>query len=323
MRRALLLILLSAAVAAGAVGLASQRDLRAINARLADSAELAETAAGPVAFATGGAGPPVLAIHGAGGGHDQGRLLAKAFLPEGYRWIAPSRFGYPGAPMPADASTAAQADAFAGLLDALGHDRVTILAMSGGVPPALQLALRHPDRTQSLILLSLAPYAPLTAEEQALPVPLWLYDALFATDLPLWAILRFAPRRLAPMFDARDDLTDRMTGHEAEFLDAMIASFLPVTARRAGLANEGAAIDPEAAINPAAIAAPVLILHARDDRITPVSTATFTAEHIAGAETHLFDTGGHLLLGHHDTARSTIAEFLETNAARDPEPTEP
>ncbi len=315
-RCALLLILLAAALAASAALFVYQRDMRAIHGRLAAGAELAETAFGPVAFATGGDGAPVLAIHGAGGGHDQGRLLAEAFLPEGYRWIAPSRFGYPGSPLPADPSTAAQADAFAALLDALGHDRVTVLGMSGGVPPALQFALRHPDRTHALILLSLAPYAPLTAEEQALPVPLWLYDALFASDLPLWAILRLAPRRLAPMFDARDDLTHRMTAREAEFLDAMIASFLPVTARRAGLANEGAAIDPDAAIDPGAIAVPVLILHARDDRITPVSTAIFTAERIAGAETHLFDTGGHLLLGRHETVRRLVAEFLETHAAR-------
>ncbi len=123
--------------------------------------------------------------------------------------------------------------------------RVTLLAMSGGVPPALQFALRHPDRTDGLILLSLAPYAPLTAEEQALPVPLWLYDALFASDFPLWAMLRLSPRSLAPMFDARDDLTAQMTVAEATFLDAMIAAFLPVTLRRAGLANEGAAIDPQ------------------------------------------------------------------------------
>ena len=115
------------------------------------------TGFGPVAHATGGAGAPVLAIHGAGGRHDQGRLLARAFLPEGFSWVAPSRFGYPGSPMPDDASTAVQADAFTALLDALGQDRVSGIAMSGGAPPALQLALCHPERVQALILLSLAP----------------------------------------------------------------------------------------------------------------------------------------------------------------------
>jgi hypothetical protein len=46
------------------------------------------------------------------------------------------------------------------------------------------------ERMAGLILLSLALYAPLTAEEQELPVPLWLYDALFASDFPLWAVQR-------------------------------------------------------------------------------------------------------------------------------------
>lgn len=310
MRRALLVLALGLVVVLVATGIAFQRDLRALNARLAASATIAQTALGPVAHESGGAGAPVLAIHGAGGGHDQGRLLARAFLPDGYRWIAPSRFGYPGSPMPADPSTAAQADAFAALLDTLGIDRVTLIAMSGGVPPALQFAVRHPGRTRALILLSLAPYAPLSAADQSLPVPLWLYDALFATDLPLWALLRLSPRALAPVFDARPELTARMTGDEGAFLDAMIDAFLPVTLRSAGLTNEGAAIDPAAALDPAAITVPVLIVHAADDRITPVSTAGFTAARLPGAEVLLFDTGGHLLLGHHAEVRQRIAAFL-------------
>ena len=312
-RRAVWLVLLALAMGAGAVGLIWQRDMRAIEAQLADGARVIETRFGPVAYAEGGQGAPVLAIHGAGGGHDQGALLARAFLPEGTRWIAPSRFGYPGSPMPATPSTAAQADAFAELLDALGIERASLLAMSGGVPPALQFALRHPDRVQALILLSLAPYAPLTAEEQELPIPIWLYDALFATDLPLWALLRLSPRALAPIFDARPELTAQMAATEATFLDAMIAAFLPVTQRRAGLANEGAAIDPAFAIDPAQVRAPTLIAHARDDRLTPVATAQFMARGIPGAETLIFDTGGHLLLGHHQEVRQRVAEFLATH----------
>ncbi|MCC5993478.1 MAG: alpha/beta hydrolase [Rhodobacteraceae bacterium] len=310
MRRARWPLLLVIGAALASLGWVYLRDMRAIAAQLADNARVIETNLGPVAYATGGQGVPVLAIHGAGGGHDQGRLLARAFLPDGYRWIAPSRFGYPGSPMPDEPSTAAQADAFAKLLDGLGIERVTIIAMSGGVPPALQLALRHPDRVQALVLLSLAPYAPLTAEEQELPVPIWLYDALFATDLPLWVLTRLAPGTLAPIFDARPELTVQMSASEADFLDAMIAAFLPVTQRRAGLANEGAAIDPAHPIDPTQVGAPVLIVHAGDDRLTPVATARFTAEGIPGAEALIFDTGGHLLLGHHTEVRQRIAAFL-------------
>lgn len=313
------LTLLGLALVATAVWLVHRHDLNAVQTRLAAAASVAATPLGPVAFQAGGTGPPVLAIHGAGGGHDQGRLLAEAFLPAGHRWIAPSRFGYPGSPLPADPSTAAQADAFAAMLDALAIGRVTLLAMSGGGPPALQFALRHPDRTEALILLSLAPYAPLTADEQDPPVPIWLYRGLFASDVPLWAVVRAAPRSLAPIFDARTDLTPQMTPEEAAFLDAMIAAFLPVTRRSAGLANEGAAIDPTAAIDPAAIEVPVLIVHARDDRLTPVSTALYTAGRIPGAETLLPDSGGHLLLGHHAAVRQRIAGFLDRPLPDEPQ----
>lgn len=312
-RHALWLVLMAVILGGGALGWVWARDMRAIEARLADGTRVIQTRFGPVAYAEGGQGAPVLAIHGAGGGHDQGALMARAFLPQGYRWIAPSRFGYPGSSLPADPSTVTQADALAALLDGLGIDRVTVLAMSGGVPPALQFALRHPGRTQALILLSLAPYAPLTAEEQALPIPIWLYDALFATDLPLWAVVSLSPRALAPIFDARSELTARMTAAEGAFLDAMIAAFLPVTQRRAGLANEGAAIDPAHPIHPSAIRAPALVVHASDDRLTPVATARFTAEGIVGAETLIFDTGGHLLLGHHAEVQQRIAEFLASH----------
>jgi len=309
-RRTWRILLLVIGAALAFVGWQYQRDMRATEAQLAGSARVIQTGFGPVAFSEGREGATVLAIHGAGGGHDQGALLARAFLPDGTRWIAPSRFGYLGSSLPADLSIAAQADAFAELLDGLGIERVTVIAMSGGVPPTLQFAIRHPERTQALVLLSLAPYAPLTAEEQDLPVPIWLYDALFATDLPLWAVLRLSPRALAPIFDARPELTAQMTANEAAFLDAMIAAFLPVTQRRAGLANEGAAIDPAHPIDPGAIRAPVLIVHARDDRLTPVATAHFTAKGIPGAEALIFDTGGHLLLGHHAEVRERIAAFL-------------
>ncbi|TVP68905.1 MAG: alpha/beta hydrolase [Rhodobacteraceae bacterium] len=312
--RWLILLALALALVAGAVGLVWKRDMREIEVHLAGSARVIQTRFGPVAYAEAGQGTPVLAIHGAGGGHDQGAILAQAFLPEGTRWIAPSRFGYPGSGLPADPSTAAQADAFAELLDALGIDRVTVIAMSGGAPPALQFALRHPGRVQALILMSLAPYAPLDAEGQELPVPIWLYDALFATDLPLWVVLRLSPRALASIFDARPELTAGMTATEAAFLDAMIVAFLPVTLRRAGLANEGAAIDPAYPIDRATIRVPALLVHARDDRLTPFSTATSTAEGIAGAETLFVEAGGHLLLGHHDAVRQRISEFLAVNA---------
>jgi len=74
--------------------------------------------------------------------------------------------------------------------------------------------------------------------------------------------------------------------------------------RRARLSNEGAAIDP------AQIAEPVLIVHARDDWNTPFSAAAFTVERIPEARFLALETGGYLLLGRHAEVRQRIASFL-------------
>ena len=87
--------------------------------RVASGSLMADTRCGPIEYASVGEGLPVLLVHGAGGGFDQGLDLGGPLSPHGFRVIAMSRFGYLRTPLPADASAAAQADAHAALLDAL------------------------------------------------------------------------------------------------------------------------------------------------------------------------------------------------------------
>ncbi len=83
---------------------------------------------GTVEYAERGSGEPPLAMHGFFGGCDEA-LLSLRGLAAGRRVIAPSRFGYLGSSMPAGATVAAQADAFAALLDGLGMDRLDVAAI--------------------------------------------------------------------------------------------------------------------------------------------------------------------------------------------------
>jgi pimeloyl-ACP methyl ester carboxylesterase len=317
-------IQLAVAVAALGLGLAMAwvytRDMRATEARLAAGSRLVETARGPVEVAIRGEGPPVLVLHGAGGGYDQGELLVDAFGPPGFRWIVVSRFGYLRSPLPADASTLAQADTLAALLDALGEERASILAMSGGVPPALQFATYHPERTTALVLISSAPFTPFGLGEQDLPLPGWAYRALFATNLPYWLLQHTARWALAPVYDAPRALRAGLSGDESAFLDSLIDGFLPVTARLPGLGNEAAAIDPAAAYAPESIRAPSLVIHARDDAINHFAIGARLGETIPQAEFLSLPGGGHLLLGHHAEVRERMAAFLfeQARAASDP-----
>jgi 2-hydroxy-6-oxonona-2,4-dienedioate hydrolase len=293
-----------------ATSVACQRDIARIRTGLALASSLVDTRHGPMEVATTGDGTPVLLLHGAGGGYDQALLLAQMFGPPGHRWIAVSRFGYLRSALPADASTKAQAEALRDILDAQGIDRTGILAMSGGVPPALQLAALAPDRITGLALLSSAPFTPLTAEAQDLPMPGWAYQALFSSDFPIWAILHTAPGLLDPAFDVTPALRAIITPKDATAVAALVQTFLPVTDRLSGLANEGAAIDPAATYPLDQITTPTLIVHARDDGINPFPIAEFLARSLPKARFLPLETGGHLLLGHKAEITTAIAETL-------------
>ena len=299
-----------AIVTVEAIYIAYSRDMRIIRERMSTESQVIQTKHGLVEFITWGNGPAVLVVHGAGGGYDQGISIAKAFGGEGFRWIVPSRFGYLRTPLPADASTTAQADAFADLLDDLGIDRVAILAMSGGVPPSLQFALRYPERTSALALLSSAPYTPLTASEQKLPVPTWIYHALFCSDIPYWVLAKVARSRLETIFDVKPNLRSALTPEEKAFVADMVDAFEPVTKRTDGLWNEGAAINPQTHYPLEVITAPTLVIHSRDDGINPFIFGEYTAQSIRNAEFMPLTTGGHLLLGHQAEVEASVNMFL-------------
>jgi pimeloyl-ACP methyl ester carboxylesterase len=183
-----------------------RQDIRRAYERISAGSELAATSCGAIEYAVAGAGVPLLSIHGAGGGFDQGLDLAEPLVNDGFRIIAVSRFGYLRTPLPADASAAAQADAHACLLDALGVERAAILGTSAGGPSALQFALRHPDRTAALALLVPAAYAPRPNAAPAVRTPrgtLLLFDTALRSDFLFWAMRRIAHdafvRRRSPL----------------------------------------------------------------------------------------------------------------------------
>lgn len=270
----------------------------------------AETGEGLVEYAVAGDGPPLLVVHGAGGGFDQGLLFAEAFVGKGYRAIAPSRFGYLGSPLPTDASTSAQADTFAAFLDHFGLDRVHVMGVSGGAPPALQLASRHPERVNSLVLVSPAAFTPHDAPDGERPIPAWVYEALFGSDTVYWTLSRLAPGRLREAYDARAELLVGLPDEERRRVDRIVESFLPASRRIEGIGNEGAAIAPDAAYAIEDITVPTLIVHARDDRINPFAIGIDLSRRIANAQFLEIESGGHLLLGNHEEIRDRVRRFL-------------
>src|SRR5512143_163617 len=121
-----------------------QRDIRAARKRVTSlGSQVIETACGPIEYARIGDGYPVLVVHGAMGGFDQGLWLAQAFDLSKHQVISVSRFGYLRSPMPAAADLNLQADAFASLLDALQIRQAAVFGVSAGSTSAIRFVARH------------------------------------------------------------------------------------------------------------------------------------------------------------------------------------
>ena len=308
--RGLLLLLAIAITAIGALSFIALSHTAKRQAMLDDVRSLATTRHGQIEYIAWGTGPTVLVIHGAGGGFDQGRLLAEALSGDGFRWISVSRFGYLGSDLPEDASVTAQAQAFADLLDHLQIDSVHVLAMSGGVPPALKFAELFPDRTGRMVLLSPAPFTPFGPDVADRPIPTWMYNALLGNDVVYWTLTRVARGVLEEAFDARSDLRTNPIAAEEAFVNDLVDGFLPASRRLKGLANEAAAVDPTLDYPLDSIDSKVLIVHARDDRLNPFRIGETMAGRIDNSIFLALDSGGHLLLGHHEMLRSQISAHL-------------
>ena len=71
-----------------------RKQMSAASERIASESRLLETKFGKMEYAIRGQGNPVLLIHGAGGGFDQGLWLGRICLDGNYKFISPSKFGY-------------------------------------------------------------------------------------------------------------------------------------------------------------------------------------------------------------------------------------
>jgi pimeloyl-ACP methyl ester carboxylesterase len=282
--------------------------LRAARARLAAvERHVIATPWGAVEYAERGEGEPALVVHGIF--HTcVGGLFSVRDLFINRRLIAPSRFGYLGSSMPPHATPAAQADAFAALLDALGIARIDVIALSAGTTSALQLALRHPDKVKRVaVLVGNLPGSP-TAVVQPFSVK------LSNRQLPMWTLKTLAPSAMARLVAAVPK-EFVMTTEDARFAAEFIDSLFPVM-------RDG--YDFDACVSNAdvnhyrleAIRVPTLIVHTRDDRLASHEASERAAERIPGARFVSLESGGHLMLGQTTIIRKELADFFAEGGAR-------
>jgi pimeloyl-ACP methyl ester carboxylesterase len=287
---------------------AYKRELEAARARIESSGSvLTSTPRGAVEYLEFGDGPPVLWIHGVVGGCDQGPGMVHAYLGPGFRTVAVSRFGYLRSPLLPDSTPEAQADVYAALLDTLGIDKVVVVGASAGTSSSFQFVLRHASRCVGLVLWSMAvpPYPPV-----ARPI-LGAMKAFFGSDFLWWVTSRYTPT-IRRLMGIPRELESKISSSDEAFVQEVMASFLPVSWRTAGIINDICVSNP--ALNDPSpletVRVPTLIVHARDDTWGPFSGAQAVARRIPNARFVDIEKGGHLLLGHREHVRAEIADFV-------------
>jgi 2-hydroxy-6-oxonona-2,4-dienedioate hydrolase len=297
-----------------------RREISRAYARIATGSQVAGTPCGPIEYAAAGEGSPLLCVHGAGGGFDQGLELAEPLARSGFRVVAISRFGYLRTPLPKDASAAAQADACACILDTLGIDRAAVLGVSAGGPSAMQLALRHPDRTAALVLLVPAAYAPRSREARPARMPRGtslLFGTALRSDFLFWALGKLAHETFVrAILGTPPKVAASASADEWARLERFAEHILPVSPRRLGLLNDAAVTSSLPRYELERITSPTLAISAADDLYRTFEGARYTAAHIPHARFVGYPSGGHLLVGHYDDASSQIVLFLKQAAGR-------
>jgi pimeloyl-ACP methyl ester carboxylesterase len=270
------------------------RDIKRAYERVRGKSTVIPSAYGNVEYTEGGAGPHVLVIHGSGGGYDQGELIVQSFLDKGFHWIAPSRFGYLRSTYREGATFDHQAHAYAALLDHLGVESASVVALSHGGPSALLFAALCPERVSSLCLISAGVTAAPTGERGQADKKGNMLTTIYQHDWLYWGITKLFKKRFTGLMGATGAVIRELTPGQRELVDRIIAEMNPVSPRSAGVVFDNRAVLPGDRI--AAIRAPTLILHAADDMLQPYHNAEFAAATVPGARLVCFERGGHLLM---------------------------
>jgi pimeloyl-ACP methyl ester carboxylesterase len=272
------------------------------------------TPRGRVEYAEYGAGPAVLALHGAMGGWDQSLLLARTIAGAGHRYVGPSRPGYLGTPLAAGRTPEEQADLYAAVLDALGLPDAAVMAVSGGGPSAIQFALRHPARCRGLVLVSTC------GDRVDSRLPLAFHVLRLAARWP-WLAGKMERKASAdPEASLRRSIPDAAL-RERTLADpeagSLLRELVASTSDRMALRLPGTLVDVAVTRTRSfpleEIAVPALVVHGTKDPLVPFARhGKVLAERIPGAELLALEGGEHVaIFTHRAEARRRVVPFLE------------
>ena len=257
------------------------------------------------AYDTGGPGLPVLWQHGTPNiGAPPVPLLAAAERL-GLRWVGHDRPGYGGSTPLRGRAVGSTAFDVAAVADAFGLDRFALMGHSGGGAHAVACGALLPDRVVAVVDVSgPAPYPAAGLD--------WFAGMGPAGAGSLRAAL--GGRTVKEEFEATVEEMPDFTAGDEEALAGEWSWFLDVV-RPALAGGPAALIDDDLALvapwgaDPAAVAAPTLVVHGADDQVIPAAHGEWMASQIPRADLWIVPGHGHIsVLGHGVAALEWLAE---------------
>jgi len=256
-----------------------------------------------------GRGFPLLLVNGLGSDHLEWLHQLSAFAPH-FRVIAFDNRGTGKTDVPPGPYTTTQmADDAAALLDALGIARAHILGVSLGGMIAQEVALRHPERVERLVLGCTGPGGQLSVR----PPP----EAMAAFAVAKGEDPEAELRRMIPFF-----YTDACSRDRPEEVEGFIRRRLDHPTPPEGyLAQLSAAMTHDAASRLAAIRAKTLVITGDADRLVHWENSLRLAGRIPGAKLVVLPGAPHRLFAENAAAfNREVLQFLSTPEPKTPEP---
>jgi pimeloyl-ACP methyl ester carboxylesterase len=261
-----------------------------------------------VRFAAGGAGPPLVLVHGLGGAGSNWTELA-ALLAARFRVLVPDLPGHGGSePLPGSAGISSYAEAVALLAEREGMLPAALAGHSFGGAVALRLALRRPEAVSALVLAAAAGISSSALRARAGLGVLGLFrpSRVAAHHRHRVAKSRRLKRLVFSMLAADPEALS------AEAVHGFLAGSPLVTDSRTAAE---ALFAEDARVELGGLGCPVLVVWGARDRFLPLEDGFEYARRLGAALRVLPDTG-HLLVAERPAeCAALVQEFL--SATRD------
>jgi 3-oxoadipate enol-lactonase len=253
-----------------------------------------------------GAGSPVLLVMGLGM-NSTGWWRTVGVLSKSFRTIAFDNRGVGRSSRPAGPySVPEMADDAVAVLDAAGVDRAHVYGISLGGMIAQEIALRHPERLDALVLGATTPGGERAVAADDETLAFFRRRGEMTAEEAVWASVpyNYGPRTRAERAQLiGEDIVQRLRYPiEPEPYMAQLA----------------AALGHDAYDRLPGIAAPTLIVHGEADRMVAPANAALLADRIPQAELLMLRDAGHLYPTDEPRADHSVARFLSERSSPGP-----